>query len=328
MKKTIFGFLTIVVVLSMIVGTCAAKAKKPIVLKAISFFPREDVPSLAAWRIFKDLVNEKAKGELIIQYAGGPEVIGSLEQPEAVRTGAMDIVTTSTSYSAPLCPAGLTNSVTRLNAIQLRENGYYDLIDQAFQKDMNARFFGWGERVPYNMFSSKPFYSPRELAGQRFRSISTYEPFYKKLGIRGVSMSMEELYTAAERGTVVGTTMSHSMMLIYKWYEVIKYQIGPNILVTECVMLMNLDKWNKLPKHLQDLMTKCQIESERRTLPYWEESVAKCKAALKEKGMEVIEWSPADTRYFVDEIVYPAVWEWIEGKVGKELTAKLKAKAG
>ena len=59
-----------------------APKAEPIVLKAIAFLPESNARTIV-YRKWLDLINERAKGELVFDFLGGPEVIAYKEQPQA-----------------------------------------------------------------------------------------------------------------------------------------------------------------------------------------------------------------------------------------------------
>ena len=67
----------------------ASQAK--ITLKAIGYQPKTHLSSKGT-AIYFDMVNKKAKGELAIDWIGGPEVVPERLQFEAMKKGVTDIV--------------------------------------------------------------------------------------------------------------------------------------------------------------------------------------------------------------------------------------------
>ena len=106
MKRFLLFSLTIIMVSSLVFAGCAqpapapapvpapkpAPAPKPtpIVLKAVTFLAVAAV-ACRPLKMFIDKVNEKSKGELVIQLVGGPEVVPGSEQPMAVKRGVVDM---------------------------------------------------------------------------------------------------------------------------------------------------------------------------------------------------------------------------------------------
>jgi TRAP-type C4-dicarboxylate transport system substrate-binding protein len=324
-KKVLFfvGMIIFWVTMPMFLGFAKEARSKTIEIKVISFLPSSDKVNLHALFFFLKEINEKAKGELVVKYVGGPEVIPAFQQPEALRKGVIDMIINAGPYCAPLVPEGVGTQLVLIDHIEQRKSGYYELLVEAYKR-MNARYLGRSTNMPNNLYTMKPVKNMADLSGRRFRSIPSYETYYKKLGIVGVTMPNSEAYTALERGVIGGLTTPPSMIMAMGWNEVLKYRVGPPFWTTDINHLVNLDKWNQLPKHLQEVMINAQIETEKDDLAFWETKVKEMYATQEKIGMKEIVFSSAETKKFID-IVYAAGWEFVEGKLGPERAAKLKA---
>ena len=69
-------------------ATEATEAGEEIVLKAVTAWP-ENIKDNAGLFALQDKVNEAGKGKVRIEYLGGPEVIGTMEQPSALSSGCL-----------------------------------------------------------------------------------------------------------------------------------------------------------------------------------------------------------------------------------------------
>ena len=209
---------------------------------------------------------EQAKGELIIDYIGGPEVIASREQYEAARVGVVDMAFTPTQHYISLVPEANILPISHLMPWEEREVGIHDLMVEVHKK-INLYYLGrtiFGE--PWTSFffwTNVRVETPYDLAGQKFRALSLYLPFMQELGISPVTMSLGDIYTAMDRGLVDGWAATPGTGLRFHLDEVTKYVIAHGFYQSNATVKMNLDTWNSLPKHLQDLMIKVQIEAER-----------------------------------------------------------------
>jgi len=292
------------------------------VLKAVGFLPeRHEV--YWGWRTLKEMVNAKGKGELTLEWAGGPEAIPSFDQPEAVRAGVVDMYVSTTSYWEGVMPESAAHHLSRITAAEERESGFYDYMVGAFKKH-NVFYLGRGrEFTPFQMFTTKPIDKTSKFYGRRFRMVAMYAPFYKALGIVGVTMPMGDAYTALERGLIEGVTIPRSSYLSWKWYEIAKYKIGPSILCHNLVILINLEKWNALPKHLQDILTDTMIEAMPAIRAFNVEAFVENERKIAEVGTTTVEFSPEDAKYFT-KTVYDSSWKVMGEKVGTEEVAKIR----
>ncbi len=296
---------------------------EPVVLKAVSWMATHlDGPRFLG--IYADRVTERANGELIIQWIGGPEVMSMRELPDAVRKGVIDIASNLLSFHQALVPEVNAIGVSEYTLAEERERGFFDLMVELHQEKANMRYLGkLQDNLPLYMYVNVKVETPEDLVGLKVEAIGLFNEFFKNLGISPVSMNQAEVYTALERGLLQGHTNPHSTVLGLGLYEVEKYWIEPPMWDSQHGLLMNLDAWNRLPKHLQDLMTNVMIELEPEISTFWAENERKAGEELIARGMSPIIFSPEDTKRFRD-IGYDGQWAVVKEKVSPEMYTKLR----
>ncbi len=298
-------FACLVVLLGVLVAFTPVQAK--ITLKMVTFLPKGDV-NMTAWMAFLDCVNKGAKGELEIKYIGGPEAIPGFKQFEALRNGVVDMIYGCESYYGRQITGAAYTHLTRLDPMKERKNGYFDFRNELFKKH-NVYYLGRPEfGVWFQVFTNKPVKTPGELKGQKIRVSGTYEPFIKSLGAVPVTMPGSDIYTALERGTIDGYAWSVLGNVQMGWVDVCKYILEPRIYQMNIEALINLKTWEKLPAHLQKLLSDCMIENEKTYGAIMAEISEKEFKQMQQKGMQVIRFSPEDTRAYVDQ-AYEAGWD-------------------
>src|SRR6478609_4168285 len=87
--------------------------------------------------------NEAGKGEFTIQVRGGPEAIGMMEQPGAVRSGVVDMVYTACAFYAAVVPECDAVSASSIDGPTARKNGGMDLLNQIHKKRAGLYNLGW-----------------------------------------------------------------------------------------------------------------------------------------------------------------------------------------
>jgi TRAP-type C4-dicarboxylate transport system substrate-binding protein len=303
------------------VGLAPVHAKDPIKLKMVTFLPKGDT-NMTAWMAYIEDVNKKAKGELEIVYTGGPEAIPAFKQFEALRNGVVDMIFGCESYYGREVTGAAYTHLTRLDPMKERQNGYYQLRNDLFQKH-NIHYLGRAEfGVWFQIFTNKPVKRPQDLPGQKIRVSATYEPFVKKLGAVPVTIPGGEIYTALERGTIDGYAWSVLGNIQSGWVEVCKGILEPRIYEMNIEGLVNMKTWEKLPPRLQKLMSECMIENEKKYMKVMADIAEKEFQEMQKKGMKVIKFSPEDTKWYVD-LAYEAGWEEVI-KENPTLGPKLK----
>ena len=274
--------------------------------------------------IWGDLVNERAKGELVIDFIGGPEIIPGFDQPKAVMEGSIDIVYNVTAYSAPLVPSADTMHLSQYLPWEERERGVYDLYVE-LMKEMNAMYLGrmMTPNAGFYFWVNDPVERPEDLAGLKMRSAALYDEFMKALGITPVTVAIPDVYSALERGIVDGFGQPIAVAHGMGWTDITKNLIDHMFYNQNGQILVNLDVWNSIPKHLQDIMLEAAAEQEYLTTDYIEEVIKDMRQEMQAMGVQFIKFSPADAKYFID-LAYSTSWEVAKEKVSPEMYARLQ----
>lgn len=286
-------------------------APEPIVLKAVTFLPVH-FQSVKNAGIIAEKVKERSNGELIIQVLGGAEVIPQFDQAEAVRRGVVQMSLVPNSFYVGVVPLGMMPHLTRLTADEEREVGAYDIINELHMK---AGLF-YLERGAYsskmNQFTTiinKRVDRPQEIAGLKIGGSSpTLRPFLRALGATLVIVRGTEVYTALERGLIDGLADPITNTRDRALYEVCRYVIDTPFYAGNVMIIINLDVWNRLPQHLQDLMTEAARETIREYDVDLQNQLASAQQTVLGEGMELITFSPEDAEWFF-ETAYEAAWE-------------------
>ena len=336
MKKLFLIPLTIVLVSGLIFGGCAApapapapapppKPAEPIVIKAVSFLPKMAMASYPM-KVLADKVNTAAKGELVIDYVGGPEVISGFDQGEAVKSGQIDMSLLPTIFYADIVPEGYGAHLSEFKPWEERKNGYYDFMQEMHKEKMNAYYLGENAPyLPFHLFTNKKADRPQELKGQKIAVTLLYIPFMAALGVAPVTIPVPDIYSAVDRGLVNGYCLPPASAADMSLWEVTKYMIDPGFYdANNCVFVINLDKWNGIPKNLQDIMTNAQIELEREMEAHFiDHYKVEGRQKMFNGGVELITFSSEDAKWY-RELAYSSSWGAFKEKVSPDNFAKLR----
>ncbi len=330
MKKFIYCVVLTVLVVSLFLGcapTPTAPKAEPIVLKALSFLPSTR-PVAIPFLDWIEKVNERAKGELVIEYIGGTEVIPMGEQAVALKEGIVDInVHAYAFYVRGLVPSGAGAWVlSELTVAEERESGAYDFLVDLYKQGGFFLLGRAGVPVPssrYFLAINKKVSTPQELSGLKVGPGSIANNFMNALGIKAVRVTHGEMSTGLERGVIDGIVDVYSAYVPDERWEGAPYVIDHPFYNGGTAMIMNLDSWNKLPQHLQDLMMEVKIEGEAYWAEEYKTQTLEQIETMRENGVEFIKFSPADAKWYLD-LAYQAEWDYYMEKDPVN-TAKLKA---
>lgn len=271
---------------------------------------------------FVDRVNERGKAvNLSFDYIGGPEVFPNTEGMEAIRKGLVDAGWTTTAYHVGLVPEGDALKLSQLQPWEERESGAYDLMNEYHQEKANA-YYLW--RLAFDGYFQLYLQEKREtpdLAGLRLRTTPIYAPLIKALGGATMTSSPGELYTALDRGVVDGYGMASTGISTWKLEEVTKYIWGPEFYCSPTGVYINFDVWKGLHEKQRALLTTLAMEVERWSGDKWAAFFKEERAAMAKAGMEVIKFTPADEKKYLD-LAYGEGWKAVIAKVPE--AAKLR----
>ena len=279
----------------MLRGLCAllgcalgASALAADTISATHVFPA----SLIYSRSFLEYVkkaNEAGKGVFSIQVRGGPEAIGMMEQPTAVRNGVVDMVYSPCAFYAAVVPECDAVSASTIDGPTARKNGGMELLNQIHQKRAGIVNLGWvdsGGQI--------------DIKGFKVRGNPIYNAFLTNyLGAQVINLNSAELYTALERGTVDITAWTQIGLMDLNWDRYIKYRILPEFFSTDLHILFNQKRWNALSPKSREILQRVAIEHEVSSLKALQALWQKEEAELKKRGIKTLSQSPEASKKFV-----------------------------
>ena len=276
--------------------------------------------------MLRERIKELSKGELVIDYRGGPEVISAGEQASASRKSVVDLAWVPAGSYLGQVPCLEAMELSRITALDERKTGFYNtMLD--LHKKTGLYYLGRGMPLQegaglFYIFTNKKVDTPKDLAGQKIGRGVLALHFLRELGIVSVSVARGEEYTALETKVIHGVVSAMPGLIGYSCQEVVKYVIDHPFGVFNVMTLINLNAWDKLPQHLQKVLTDAQLDVERDWPAKQAEIDAKSWVKLKEAKVEVIKFAPPDAKWFLDTY-YRTEWEPLLKKY-PDIAPKLK----
>jgi len=245
-------------------------------------------------------VDKASGGELKIQYAGGSEVVGGFDAPEAVAKGVFDMSHSANSYFAGAMPSSISLASGNASLQKLRDSGVLALYDSILQERRGLKLLGVPMSGVGYVFMTRG--EPKDLSyfkGKKIRSIPLYDPILQELGAVTVTTSPAEAYTALERGVVDGLGWPDIGLFDFKFHKQAKFVMAPSFYTLRTCTLMNPNSFNKLPKELQDVLVKASKSADDRGEAWCAERSAKERAKMTSEGLTVTELPSAQGGKFV-----------------------------
>jgi TRAP-type C4-dicarboxylate transport system substrate-binding protein len=173
-------------------------------------------------------------------------------------------------------------------------------MSKVFEDTYNQRLLGLIADNGYNLGTNFEWKSVKDLQGRKLAGAGLNLKWLEFAGAVPVQSSLPDAYTSMKTGVYDGWIMFPSGYVNFKLYEVGKYytQIGFGA-ITWHGLTINKNRWNRLPKEVQQILAEVGREYEKLTGTVNEENYPKQLEQLKKVGAEVrqlpdavrIEWA-------------------------------------
>ena len=297
-----------------------------IVMNWASMLPKTSSETIDFQKMFVDKFNEKAKGEIVINYRGGPEVIGQFDLGAAVQKGVVDMAFVSVGFYEALAPGIGAAMLTQLTPQEERKpGGAYYYLDELHNKG-GLKYLGRAapSREPFFFtYLNKKVTMQKDFVGLRIGCATAARPASIAWGASVSPVKISEYYSAMERNLVdaiAGCPLEVWVSLAA--HEVTKYVIDHPYYKSTAVTIMNLNSWNKLPKNLQNLLIETKAEFEKDIIPANERRREEARQKMINAKIEFYKFSPPIADWFIST-AYKAAWDYQQSRF-PEATAKLK----
>jgi TRAP-type transport system periplasmic protein len=312
--------------LLLISAASTVMAADRITLNWASMLPKTSSETIALQKLFFDKVNEKAKGQMVINYRGGPDVIGQFDLGAAVQKGIIDIAMVSVGFYEALVPGNGAAMLSELTPQDERKpGGAYYFLDEMHNK---AGMKYLGRTAPssdrfFFTYLNKKVTSQKDFSGLRIGCSAGARAAVEGWGASVTNVKITDYYNAMERSL----TDSISGCPLDVWvslgaHEVTKYVIDHPFYVSTAVGIMNLNSWKKLPKNLQDIMAESMMEYEKEKIGVEQKHREEARQKMINAKVEFYKLPPQVAEWYVST-AYKAGWDY-QQKRFPEVTAKLK----
>jgi TRAP-type transport system periplasmic protein len=252
-------------------------------------------------------LNAEGKGQLQLNFIGGPKAMPPFEVGKAVQSGVVDIGMATGAFYTNIMPEADALKLTQISMQEQRKNGAYDLVNRIWNEKAGMQYLGrMIEYTPFHLYLNKKIDKP-DLTGLKIRVTPVYREFFASMGATVITTPPGEVYTALERGVVDGYGWPIQGIFDANWQEKTKYRVDPGFYSAEVSLIMNLAKWKALTQSQRDLLMRHVVaaEAENDNWKVLNENDTKRQA---QAGIQVIAFDPATSRQYLDK-AYSVAWE-------------------
>jgi TRAP-type C4-dicarboxylate transport system substrate-binding protein len=304
MKSTKLGAIGLAACAAFALGSPAARAAE-VKLTAAVFLPTKTIFGAPFARWVK-ATNEQCAGKVNI-VVRGPSAIKAFEQPNALKTGVIDMMAGPPAYYKGMMVEGETQILSNLSAPEQRKSGAWAMLNKLHNQKVNAYYLAtYGQGVKFHVYSSKPAGKDGSFKGLTIRATANYRDFLQARGARTINMPPPDVYTALERGAVDGYGWPLWGITDFGWHKLTKFRYDPGFYDVVINILVNLDKWKGLADDQRACLSKMALWLEAEW-PKWRANVdAEQKAAQTKAGIKTVDFGPS-FRKAAEEVYWTAL---------------------
>ncbi len=258
---------------------------------------------------YVDDIQVMSNGMIEVEMFYSSSVVKSVETFDAAATGILDCDMTGGAYQTGKNPAfqfvgdimgGYDTPYQQLS--WLYYGGGLDAAQKLYNK-FDMELIGWWVYGQESLASTKPIRGVADLKDWKFRSPPGMETkIFEKLGAKPIVMDFTEIFTALESGIIDGADASGLANNVgLGLYDIANYTNFPGFhSMPSDHLACNKAKFDAMPEAQQRVMKVAMQALALKTALTFEKKNAEAAAALRAKGVELAQWSPADLQTFRD----------------------------
>jgi TRAP-type C4-dicarboxylate transport system substrate-binding protein len=316
-------FLVVAVGAFFLPGSSTAVAG-PIELSYANFFPPTHIQAQLGESWAKE-IEKRTNGKVKITYYPGGALLKGPQVYDGVNKGIADIGMSVFGYSRGVFPS--------MEAIDL-PMGYPSgkvataVINDFYKKfkpeELNkVKIMYLHAHGPGLLHTKKPVNKLEDVKGLKIRSYGFNAKLAEALGGVPVAMGQGEVYESLQKGVVDATLSPMEVLKGWKQGEVIKETVDCRDVGYSAGMyvVMNLDKWNSLPKDVQGVFEQVSEEWIPKHGEAWDSSDKAGQEFTLSLGNKIVPLSPEESARWV-KAAQPVIEGYIKDKGAKGLPAK------
>lgn len=278
--------------------------------------------SMVPWM---EKVEELTDGQVTFETFAGGELVAVPDEGDALKSGTVDVALVLPIYQPDqypmaeisMLPLAHSDTIIGSNAWKALLESDEELADGKTYSEMqfaDFKVFPVSTTQEYSISTTgKEFNSVDDVKGTGLRTPSRiHENYSEKIGVNSVTMPAVEMYDALSRGSFDGSYYSVADWTGYGFQDLFKYTItGVNFGHFNAFIGMTQEKWDSLPKNVQDAMTQA---SEEIFIPGAEAWLTRAEESIKlneENGGKFVEFSTLDQS--VQDLINTGIEEtWLD----------------
>lgn len=328
-KSMMFKAFFVVVALFLFAGMWSdpVEAAKPVKMR-FAWPATQKHPMTAPVQAWLKELQEASNGAVVIEFHGAEALGKAPEYGELVQEGLADMALFTSVYN----PAQYQmTGFLELPFASTSSRVSYEVVKALLDKKLITSEFEQFKLLihtpspPTQLFSNKNITKAEDFKGTRLMCMG---PVWNKamglLGAQCVTMNMQDVYIALQRGTLDAGPTGFASVMGYKWIEVVDYPIDISLMGGYIsIFIMNKKSWSKLSPEVQAAWSKISEKHAKIFYSIFDkfEVIGRSKWPAAGKELTVF---PAEEKEKLSKTLMPVWQNWIDrmekdGKPGKEI---------
>lgn len=305
--------------LIMIGGTAHAA---PITIK-FSHVVAESTPKGYGANRFKELVEERLKGKVVVEVYPNSQLYDDNKVMEALLLGDVHIAAPSLAkfgkYTDQLQVFDLPFLFDDIHAVDRFQNGE---MGKKLLRSMTKKGYlglGYWHNGMKQMSANKQLRKPEDAKGLKFRIQQSHvlQAQFEQIGAIPQKLPFAEVYNALQTGVVDGQENTWSNCYSKKYFEVQKYFSETNHGVLDYLLVTNARFWNKLPDdvrtELEKIIAEVTVEVNQKALELAEHD----RQQISDSDAEVLQLSKEELAAW--RAAMKPVWDKFAKEIGQDV---------
>lgn len=321
MKCWCFNVIAVIILIAFLLVSRSSQARS-IQLSYANFPPAPTFPCVQMER-WKTEVEKRTEGKVRIHTYPGGTLLGAKGMMDGVIAGQADIGNLCMAYqpgrfvltNAASLPLGLPNA--RVGSLVLLDL-YKKYQPEAFAKVKVLAMF---TTAPANIMSRIPIRNLEDIKGVELRASGVAAQILEAWGASPVGMPKSAYPEALQKGVVKGELSSLESLKDFDFAELCRYVTLTDTVVYPFAVVMNLDRWNTLPKDVQNVINEMVSEQSEWTGTYMDQHVEESvQWSKKNYNVELIAFDETRKSCW-NALLQPIIDQWKTTATGKGLPA-------
>lgn len=317
--KKISGWMLVV---ALVLGLAMPALSAPIVIK-FSHVVAEDTPKGKMAVKFKELVDQRLAGKVVVEVYPNSQLFGDGKELEALLLGDVQLLAPALSkfqkYTPLLQIYDLPFLFKDMKAIDTFQRGPHGQALLNSMKDKGIIGLGYLHNGLKQISANHPIRVPADVKGKKFRIMTSdvLAAQYEAVGAIPIKKPFSEVFTLLQTNAIDGQENTWSNIYSQKYYEVQPYITETNHGILDYLVVSSVDFWEGLPADIRAELEKALAEAiEYGNAVAMAKDLEDKQKIIESKRSEIITLTEAERVQWVEAM--KPVWKQFESAVGKE----------